>query len=265
MRKTNPPRQSILVGAGSFVDAAAALRVVEKLPSSFRANLGGVLIEELDTFAACQIPKQRIILLSGTTTLAPSQSQVRTLIEADARAFQSSLARAADPNGTNWVFAQYKGELVGTSLRAAKGWDILVIGYRRVHKIQGKVILLTALGRSSDEMDLASRNLSQQFAVDRIAFSVKTDASDAARQLHSNAIEFDTFNDCLSALTRTNALAVLVDLKRGPVRNQIDLARLLEAARCPLIVFGASGAHALLEHSIQIPPITARGPPGSGV
>ncbi|MGB3243756.1 MAG: hypothetical protein WBB25_04440 [Sulfitobacter sp.] len=258
MEKADLPGLRILVGAGSFADAAAALRIVERLASSFCSSLGGVLVEEPDTLAACQIPHQRIVLMSGLMTSPPSLSQVRTLSMADARAFRRSLARAADPTGTNWVFGQEKGELVGTSLRAAKGWDILVIGYRQIHNIPGKIILLTGSGSGSDEMLKTSRNLSQKFNAECIEASVQTGVHDKSGPLSSN--QYGTFDECLSALTRTNALAVLVDIDRGPVRNQIDLARLLEAARCPLIVFGASGTGALLEHSTQIPP----SPPGEG-
>ncbi|MFT5786053.1 MAG: hypothetical protein ACI9KK_001406 [Ascidiaceihabitans sp.] len=258
MSKVDDPRKRILVGAASFADATAALRIIAQLPSNFCSGLGGVLVEDLDTLAVCQFPDQRVVLFSGIKTLAPSLSQVRSLLNADARAFQHSLARATDPSGTDWAFAQDKGELVSTSLRAAKGWDILVIGYHQIHNIKGKIILMTSPSATSNEMDVVSKNLSQQFAAGCVDFSVRSDVEGAVGTLSSNEVQFDTFDESLKALTRTNALAVLVDLARGPVRNRNDLARVLEAARCPLVVFGASGADLLLEHSTQIPPSPAR-------
>ncbi len=96
MSLASPQRLRVLVGAGSFADASAALRIVERLPDTFRTELGGVLVEEVDTLAAYQIPKQRIVLVNGTTILAPNLSQVHSLLKADAKAFRQSLARAAE-------------------------------------------------------------------------------------------------------------------------------------------------------------------------
>ncbi len=254
MGDIKPPGLRILVSAGSFADAAAALRIVQQLPASFFAGLGGVLVEEGDIIATCQIPDKRIVLFSGTTVSAPNLSQLRTVLKADARAFQRSLARTAGPSGTSWVFAQDQGELVSTSLRAAAGWDVLILGYRQIHRVAGKIILLETSGRPSDDLATASWRLAQHSGADRLVFTVKSQAGAPARRPTENTIEFDTLGDALRVLTRTHAQAVLVDLRTGPVRNQADLSRLLEAARCPLIVFGASTFQTLLTHSIQIPP-----------
>lgn len=255
METTERVGQRILIGAGSFADAAAALRIVEHLPGDFQAGLGGVLVEEVGMLATCQIPHQRVVLVSGTTTLAPSLSQMHTLLRADARAFQESLARTANPTGTNWVFARDKGELVGASLRAAQGWDVLVIGYRQVHKIPGKIVVLESVGQPSDAMGKTSNRLSHQLSADRIVYSVGRHGDMPTGVLHSDTFQFGSLEEALKALARTNAQAVLVDLIHGPVQNPDDLARLLEVARCPLFVFGTSGMNTMLEHSTQIPPI----------
>ena len=254
MAETPRPGLRILVGAGSFADADAALRVVAQLPNAFQAGLGGILVEEVDTLASCQIPNQRIVLVSGATSLAPTQSQMRTLFKADARAFQRSLAHTANPTGAHWVFAQDRGDLVGTALRAATGWDILVIGYRRVHKIPGKIVVLEATHHPSDAVREASNRLSKQLSADRLVFSVDQGVDRPTANQHPEGFQFKTFDDALKALTRTNAQAVLVDLTHGPIHNLDDLARLLEVARCPLLVFGMSGMNAMLEHSTHIPP-----------
>lgn len=259
MEETVRPGLRILVGAGCFADAAAALRIVERLPGGFLAGLGGVLVEEVDTLATCQIPDQRVVLVSGAIVLAPNISQVHTLLKADARAFEKSLARTADPTGAGWIFTQDQGELVGTALRAATGWDILVIGYRQVHKILGKIIVLESAGPPGDAVAEVSDHLSKQFSADLIVFSVATGSDKITAVQPADTFQFETLDQALKALTRTNAQAVLLDLAHGPIHNMVDLARLLEVARCPLVVFGTSGMNAMLEHSIQIPPSSDRG------
>ncbi|WP_299567722.1 hypothetical protein [uncultured Sulfitobacter sp.] len=253
-----PHSMRILVGAGSFADAAAALRLVERLPSRFRKGLGGVLVEEVATLATCQMPHQRIVMLSGATIIPPGLDQLRTLMKADARAFRKSLARAAFPVGADCVLAQDKGELVGTALRAAASWDILVIGYRQVHKIPGKIVVLEMVDQSSQTMKDVSEALSHQLSTNRVVFSVGSRAEDKVDPPSAGEVRFARFEDALAALTRTHAQAVLIDLSDGPVRTRGDLARLVEAARCPVLVFGTSAADARLEHSTQIPPAAAR-------
>ncbi len=255
MDKSDRPGLRLLVGATCFADAAAALRIVERLPGAFRADLGGVLIEEVDVLAACQIPHQRIVSASGATTLAPSLSQLRTFLDADARAFRESLARAADPSGAGWVFARDKGELVGTALRVATGWDVLVIGYRQVHRIPGKIVVLVdAASPQGGAMTEAADRLARHLSADRVVFSIGPGPDRAPLAQPPRTLRFDTLEDALAALTRMNTQAVLVDLTRGPVHNARDLARLLDRARCPLFVFGTARAGLVLEHSTQIPP-----------
>ncbi|MFC6637294.1 hypothetical protein [Sulfitobacter sediminilitoris] len=89
----------ILIGASSFVDASEALRLIGRLMTDLRPRLGGILVEDAETTAVCALPNQRVVTASGTLALAPTLSQMRTLMEADARAFRQSLARIAEGVG----------------------------------------------------------------------------------------------------------------------------------------------------------------------
>lgn len=248
MTAANLPPSRILVGAGSFVDAAAALRIAERLAADLSADLGGVLIEEVATLAICEIPNQRVVLTSGATVLAPDRSQVRALMNADARAFEQSLVRTAKTNGAKWIFAQETGDLVGTALRAAVGWDILVIGYRKFHAVRGTIIVFREDDAPNEDMETAAGVLARRLSVDQIVFSVGAEDGKRAFREAGRPYQYKSFQDSLNALARTNAEAVFIDLLNGPVRGPDDLARLLEVARCPLILFGTSKIGEMPEH-----------------
>ncbi len=245
MSRANQPTRRILVGAGSFVDATAALRLAERLAADLSAALGGVLVEEVSTLAICELPNQRIVLVSGDVMRAPDRLQVRTLMQADARAFERCIRRQATMTGAECIFVQEVGDLVRTALRAAVGWDILVIGYRQVHAIPGKLILLQGDQAPSEGMTRAARVLTQWRAAEQVVFSVGRGGAQTADATPPGRYHFETLDAAMTALARTNAQAVLVDLARGPLRGLDDLARLLEVSRCPLIVFGASDPDAL--------------------
>lgn len=250
----------ILVGAGSFVDAAAGVHIIKKLPIGFCTGLGGILVEELDLLATTEIPDRRVILSSGKTTTAPTQSQLRMLWKADARAFRELLAHVSGPYGTQSVFMQDKGDLVRTALRAAVDWDVLVLGYRQIHRIPGKIIHLKLSGPAGDQQG-ASDSFSHLLSPEPVVFSINVSPDEPVGRETSTSFRFKSLDDALAALARMNAQAVLVDFGRGPIRGQDDLLRLLEAARCPVIVFDASQSPALLEHSTKIPPAPANGGP----
>jgi hypothetical protein len=243
----------ILIGASSFADADAALSIVERLTETVCARLGGVLVEE-ETLEICQMPNQRVIQPSGTITLPPNTAQLRTLMQADARAFRKSLARTARPRGTEWVFAHERGDLVHASLLVAASWDVLVLGYRQVHKRRGTIIVFGTHGTGISAMDAIARRLSDHLHTERIYFEV----NDVPEPVAARDVRFDILDDSLKALTHMNAEAVLVDLQQGAVRTQSDLARVLEAARCPVIVFGASATKSQLAHNTQIPPVVSQ-------
>lgn len=253
MTRTVHTALRILVGASSFADADAALHIVERLTDTVWVGLGGVLVEE-EMLEICQIPNQRVIQPSGTITMPPNKAQLRTLMQADARAFRKSLARTARPTGTEWVFAQERGDLVQASLHAAANWDVLVLGYRQVHKRRGKIVIFGTHGTGDSAMNAIARWLSSQLNTEGIYFSF----NDVPEPATGGVVRFDILDDSLKALTHMNAEAVLVDLRQGAVRTQSDLARVLEAARCPVIVFGASATKSQLAHSTQIPPAVSQ-------
>lgn len=261
MTAASHPPSRILVGAGSFVDAAAALRIAERLASDLPADLGGVLIQEVSTLAICEIPNQRVVLTSGATMLAPDRSQAQALMNADARAFEQSLARTARMHGKKWIFAQETGDLVSTALRAAVGWDILVIGYRRFHAIRGKIVLFREDDAPNDEMETAARGLARRLSVDEVVFTVEAGQRKGAFREAERRYPFGSLQEALNALARTNAEAVFVDLVHGPVRGPDDLARLLEVSRCPLILFGTSEIGAIPERGKRTPPALNDGDP----
>ncbi|WP_373028105.1 hypothetical protein [Sulfitobacter sp.] len=260
MNSRSPPGLRILIGAGSFADAAAGFGIIKQLPIGFCAGLGGILVEELDLLATTGIPDRRVILSSGKATTAPTQSQLRMLWKADARAFRELLAHVSGPYGTQSVFMQDKGDLVRTALRAAVGWDVLVLGYRQIHRIPGKVIHLKMSGTVGDQQG-ASDRFSHLLSPEPVVFSINESPDEPLGADPSTPFKFRSLDDALAALARMNAKAVLVDFGRGPIRGQDDLLRLLEAARCPVIVFDASRPPALLEHSTQFPPAPANGGP----
>lgn len=253
---TPPPASGtrILIGASSFVDARAAMRLLSRLMEKWQPSIGGVLVEDTESLAVCALPNQRVITPGGKIAMAPTASQVRTLIEADARAFKKSLVELADETGAPWTFERDIGDLIQTGLNMARAWDIMIFAHRNLHPIAGKVVLLQSSASADGPMKEMAKLLSAHLGAEYVTLTVSETAhrtSDA--QTPSGQISA-TLDEGLARLARLNAQAVLVDLSRGPVHTAEELHRLIEVARCPVFVFGMMSAANLLEHTIQIPP-----------
>lgn len=243
----------ILVAAGSSADAAQAMRLITGLPEAFCAALGGVFVEEPHILETSRFPARRMVTRSGVTMLAPDLGQVRTVLRAEARAFRKALDHANRNAATQTPFLRQQGELISTAVRAAQGWDVLVIGCRPLHRVPGQIVMLGgAAGPSAQVRDVA-HSLSRRFSTTCLSFVIGAGATPDTPPPADRAYGFETLDAAIRALARTNALAVLTDLSSAPIPSQSDLARILEASRCPLVVIGASQATAGLEHSVHIP------------
>ncbi|SFO19302.1 hypothetical protein SAMN04487859_118100 [Roseovarius lutimaris] len=252
---TVPPHAEtrILIGAGSFVDATAALRIVARLAAGVNVTFGGLLIEDRDTLDMCHLPNQRVVSAGGSLVCAPSPSQLRTLMAADAKAFRRSLAEVAGPVGAAWTFEQSIGDLVQQALTASAGWDITIVGHRSVHPMRGKVISLRAATDADAALNAFSDRLATSLSAEHLVFSV----GDLSRG-SAGSFAFASLEEALVTLARMNVQAVLLDLSHGPVHTSDQLRRLLEVSRCSLFVFGAAALNEQLEHSTQIPPSPTR-------
>ena len=244
----------ILIGASSFADAAAALRLIERIIRELQPSLGGILVDETTPLAICELPNQRVISASGQVSLAPQRAQVNAMIEADARAFRKSLSHIAETAGASWTFERGIGDLLQKSLDIGTASDILVLAQRKTHPVRGKVVLLSSSTASESKVMDMSRLLAQNLSADHIVMAVdetdkRLDASGGTGPGH-----FRTLTDVLSRLARINAQAVILDLAQGPVRSIEELRQLVDVARCPVFVFGMSAISRTIEHKVQIPP-----------
>ncbi|MDU8925759.1 hypothetical protein RXV86_00015 [Alisedimentitalea sp. MJ-SS2] len=241
----------MLIGAGCFADAQAALQLAERIAGILAGDLGGLLVEETIVTEVVDLPGQRVVTSSGTLVVAPSPQQVRTLIESDARAFRDTLSGLAQSKACKWSFERRHGDLIGGGCAAAVGWDILLLGHRGTHRQDGKVVLIappTVAQQSAVEL---AKDLAEALHVDLIVVSLGA-VETAVQQREPFASEADL----LAHINRTNASAVVLDLAAGPLHTHDQLRHLLAVARCPVLVLGAAQGEPSIAHTTHIPPVS---------
>ncbi len=211
-------RWRILIGAVSFADAESVLRLAEKISTVLTLDLGGLLIEDSDATGS---PQARLVTLSGNLVPGPSVEQAGVIARAEARAFRAALSRLADARGVGWSFETRTGGLVSGLIGESRGWDLLAIGYRQTHRPSGRIILLGAERGEGGEAEAV---------VDALAATLGTRVERLPRP---------DDDDTLDRLSRSHAAAVVVELSDGEVLAEDALQRLIDAARCPVLIVAA--------------------------
>lgn len=237
--RTDKPSR-VLVGASSFDDASAALALLKQVLRDRKIDLGGILVDDTDTLRACRLASQKVVSSSGRLAPVPSVTQMKSLLEADAHAFRQTLADLAAIAKTRWSFERDVGDLIQTSLRSAAAWDVLILAHRNIHPVSGKVVLLKSSDTWLDQIQKMADHLAQTPFSEPVIIRTG-DADDPRKEKTADSV--------LSRLAETNAQAVLLDVSQGPFRSHEQLRRLLDAARCPVFVFGAGSADQRLETS----------------
>lgn len=229
----------VLVVAGTYADAEAAIPLAVRLAEISRAEVTGVLAEDP---AALELPGHAAF----TGASGPVRMTAERMLEAfgaDARAFEARLGRAAARAALGWRFRRESGALPEVLERLARRDDIALLGYRRVLRVRGPIV---AMGR-----DLRRRGGSESVALaEALARALRLpvlvmrigggdgghDASDEV----SVADEQSALH-MLDSLAPTALIldAGMADMARGP-----GLVALIETARCPVLLRGATEAAA---------------------
>ncbi len=242
-------RKRVLVCAASYADARDAMRIAERLARLVGIDLGGLFLEDPEATELAASPHQRIVTASGMLVLAPGRRQMQLVMSGEARAFRAELSRIAERHALRWSFERISGEPVRCLCRAAQSWDMLLIGHRRLLDRRGPVLVLRPAGAPSAADDSELSELAS-----RLASALGSYVQQIAPAGDSPA---DT-EALLDRIGRLHAALVLTDATDGPFCTGSGLRRLVEAARCPVLVTGASALRGAMEHDTPIPP----GPPG---
>jgi hypothetical protein len=237
MGSKHKPRR-ILIAAECFADAEAALRLFDQGLAASSTELGGLLADNDLWENFTRYPKQSVVTLEGVMMEPPSGQKLHALRAGDARAFQKKLAAVAHAKSVKWSFERRSGELIQCVRQVANAWDILLLGYRTLHKRPGKVVLIGTGAQTEDRAQQVADDLAHVLHTSVLVLSLSMPAakSDPQGMLR---ITVDTEQQMLTQLSRINAASVVVDMSFGPLRTLDQLRQTLDAARCPVVVLCA--------------------------
>lgn len=229
-------RTRVILGANCYCDAESTLELASVLAQQVGAELRGLLVHETSVLYSVNQLQARTVSYSGLRSATVTADTLLKAYQSDARHFKRHLSNAAKASALESSFEEIEGSLTDVLRTQAGNGDIIVLGYKTMFDQDGPVVLI--MGDQSDLPEFAinlTRKLRKQLHILLSDPRNKDIVATEAAKLGTTAIvrAYDTSNALIASLERTAATAVvLADYSPGSPM----IARLLEAARCPLIV-----------------------------
>lgn len=213
----------LVIAAVSLGDAEAALALAQSILERSPAMASGLLIE---TGLAGLVtgPGHRVVAASGTLLSIPSPEQARRMRRGEERVLKQHLAALATAASTEWRLETAEGALVAAACATSGEGDILLLCQRPIFRFRGHVLVIGRAGVNA----VALRDVAEALARSSLTTVLDVPTGQGA-----------DLAALFAHIDRKHAAAVVVDCTAGLLNSVEDLERLVAAARCPVVVFGA--------------------------
>lgn len=227
----------VLLGATCYTDAEGTMQIAVLAAREIGAELHGLLVVDESILAAASAPRARSVGFSGARIAQISAEQMQAAFRADARRFREQLLRTARGASLGAGFRQERGRLAAVLEQGAGAGDLIVYGFRRAPRDSDCVILIASATDPAPRLTALAAHLSEGLGKPLIvlvpAQTAEVRPAPLAGLAGVDVIAFDTPEALLARLERCRPAVVVAS---GPYAALPPVARLLDAARCPLIL-----------------------------
>lgn len=217
----NPSR--VILSAQSSSDAEASLPLLYAYMGWKRSGLVGLFSGETAveySVSACQ----KIVTSSGRQLSLPTPEVARKYALRESREFRQLLTTVAEQRSVTCEIIETATDIVGGVCATATSGDVAILAQRSDTRRAGPVLLIQGGGASEDS--------GPRVFAGALASQLSAPFNSLPEWTAQSAL------DILGRIDRSNARAIIVD-STGEIWNRRDLRWLLNAARCPVVVFGS--------------------------
>lgn len=228
-------KRRILIGATSFTDARAAFAIADRLAEGLASELGGILMHDTAVKELVASPGQRVVTESGEVIAPPSPARLRAIFESDVKAFRRALKDLAGVRSLTSSFEWREGEPIAGLCKAAAEWDVVILGQRSRSPGRGRIVMVAPGTGVPEDLDAMAHDLAAKMRAVLVTVALG-DTGPAGETGVTRADE----TELVKWISRVRAAVVIVDLANGPFRTPDQLHKVLEAARCPVLMAGTA-------------------------
>jgi hypothetical protein len=233
-------RQSrVIISATCFADADAAIVLAISLAQKVKGDLYGLLVEDESILRYADLPFAKVIAFQSGTPQQVTPEAMASAFRSDARIFKAILAKSAMDASINWSFESKRGRMMPLLHSVASKGDLILLGHQQSPMLNGEIVYLDY----SDADDSNFRKLANQIAremnvplqvISSIKCENKTSFSSGNRQAsgRENTTTYHSEDQVLELLHNKSLKAAFIAVSE---KNDLDIYKILEAARCPII------------------------------
>lgn len=252
-----PKSRRILVALDASTPRLAVLEEAAELASSLRAELRGLVVEDIRLLRLAGLPFAREIAACSATMRDLDLAVMERMLRSRAEQVRGALAAAAERLRVRWSFEVARGSMTSASLEAAQDADMLIIGKERpgLHPLLprtarhvGSPLVVAYDGRPAAERSLEIAAELTPARSDRVAVVIVAEDPAAARQVRQKCNAWMSTHGwpgaaCARSAASAEALAQVTTQLEGrllmvgsdsPLLVPPRIEQLLELLDCPL-------------------------------
>lgn len=241
MTGRSPAHTRVILGATCYADAEGGLQIAVALAQQVRADLHGYLVADDEIMASVASPKARIVTYAGARAETVTSRSMHAAFHSDARLFQDRLAKAARLASLRMRFNEARGRLANLLSENASGGDLLVFGFRQVSRPSRRHDVVIIFGSGEPDPQLLTLGV-ELAGAQNVRLTLFADPAwheglrADVKALGLFRFEMIAVKTRADVLTRLETLSPTVVFAADSQADEPEIRRLIDAARCPVVV-----------------------------
>lgn len=236
----------IVIGATCYADATSVIEIGCYLAESTKGELQAILIEEDAVHNLSARPSTRVTPVGGLSRPVTPEAMVEAF-KRDAAAYEKAIRERVAKRAIRWSFEKRRGEFPVVLNHDLSTGDLIVFGYQVLRRGVGELLVVDY----ANDMDVSLVELAANVAQEmhrplhvvllrkspEAAIKVSEHSRSRMERLATNLTimdKEDNIETLLEAIRRGRVATVMISAE---LARDIGVGRLLDAARCPVIVY----------------------------
>lgn len=236
----------IVIGATCYADASSVIEIGCYLAESTQGELQAVLIEEEAVFDLSALPSAQVIPVGGLSRPVTPEAMIEAF-RRDAAAYEKAIRERAGKRAIRWSFEKRRGEFPVVLNHDLSTGDVIVFGYQAMRRGVGELLVVDyANDMDVSLVELASK-VAQEMRRDLHVVLLRKSPEAAIRVSEHSRSRMERLATNLTIMEKEDNVETLLKAVRhgrvgtvmisAELARDIGLGRLLDAARCPVIVY----------------------------
>lgn len=236
----------IVVGATCYADASSVIEIGCFLAENTKGELQAILIEEDAVYGLSALPSARVTPVGGLTRPVTPEAMIAAF-KRDATAYEKAIREGAAKRAIRWSFEKRRGEFPVVLSHDLSTGDLIIFGYQVLRRGPGELMVVDY----ANDMDVSLVELASEVAQEmqrplhvvllrnspEAAILVSEHSRSRMQRLATNLTIMDkqeNIETLLDTIRRGRVATVVIS---ATLARDIGIERLLDAARCPVIVY----------------------------